>query len=110
MSDQHTSRRIRERIELKLPVRVACRELSDFEWRPKWKRYDNVNSTVRPIQHPETIQLVSVDQCSLTRHSIAVDMQLETIDEQGNANQTEMTSPRTAVRRVRRCIPRWQFR
>ena len=32
MSDQHTSKRIRERLALRLPVRVACRESLDFEW------------------------------------------------------------------------------
>jgi hypothetical protein len=32
MSDQKTERRIRERLELKLPVRVHCRETPDFEW------------------------------------------------------------------------------
>jgi len=30
MSEQH--KRIRERLELKLPVRVVCRETPDFEW------------------------------------------------------------------------------
>jgi len=56
-----------------------------------WKRYEIANSIVRPIQNPENIQPLSVDQRSLTRHNIAVDIQVETIDEQGNANQTEMT-------------------
>src|SRR5215467_10139737 len=32
MSEQHTWKRIRERLELKLPVRVICRETPDFEW------------------------------------------------------------------------------
>ncbi len=32
MSQQHTWKRIRERLELKLPVRVVCRETPDFEW------------------------------------------------------------------------------
>jgi len=32
MSEEQTSRRIRERLELKLPVRVSCRETPDFEW------------------------------------------------------------------------------
>jgi len=32
MSEQHTWKRIRERLELKLPVRVVCRETPDFEW------------------------------------------------------------------------------
>jgi hypothetical protein len=177
MSDQHTSKRIRERLALRLPVRVECRESLDFDWlevtrlqtvtpfgagfklkhptekgrilhmtipmprqlrvfdhaedqyrvfalvrhvqlliesetqsatfdvgvafigkRPPasyltepWKRYEIANSTVQPIQNPETIQPLSVDQRTLTRHNIAVDIQLETIEEQGNANQTEMT-------------------
>ena len=32
MSDADKSRRIRQRLELKLPVRVNCRETPDFEW------------------------------------------------------------------------------
>jgi hypothetical protein len=32
MSDGKTSKRIRERMELRLPVRVQCRETPDFEW------------------------------------------------------------------------------
>ena len=32
MSDQRTPKRIRERLGLKLPVRVHCRETPDFEW------------------------------------------------------------------------------
>lgn len=32
MKEKVPSRRIRERLELKLPVRVHCRETSDFEW------------------------------------------------------------------------------
>jgi len=32
MSEQRNWKRIRERLELKLPVRVRCREAADFEW------------------------------------------------------------------------------
>src|SRR6188474_312193 len=32
MSEQRTWKRIRERLELKLPVRIVCRETLDFEW------------------------------------------------------------------------------
>jgi hypothetical protein len=32
MSEQRTWKRIRDRLELKLPVRVHCRETPDFEW------------------------------------------------------------------------------
>ncbi|MCU1268278.1 MAG: hypothetical protein JWM21_4596 [Acidobacteria bacterium] len=32
MNDQVKSKRIRERLELRLPVRVHCRETPDFEW------------------------------------------------------------------------------
>src|SRR5678815_762439 len=32
MSEQRTWKRIRERLELKLPVRVVCRETPDFVW------------------------------------------------------------------------------
>lgn len=32
MSEERTWKRVRERLELKLPVRVHCRETQDFEW------------------------------------------------------------------------------
>jgi hypothetical protein len=32
MSEKRNWKRIRERLELKLPVRIHCRETSDFEW------------------------------------------------------------------------------
>src|ERR1700704_4425498 len=32
MSEQQKQKRIRERLELRLPVRVHCRETPDFEW------------------------------------------------------------------------------
>ena len=32
MSDQRNWKRVRERLELRLPVRVRCRETSDLEW------------------------------------------------------------------------------
>jgi hypothetical protein len=32
MSEQRTWKRIRERLELKLPVRVTCRETTDLDW------------------------------------------------------------------------------
>ncbi len=32
MSEQRNRKRIRERLALKLPVRVSCRETADFEW------------------------------------------------------------------------------
>jgi hypothetical protein len=32
MSEDRTWKRIRERLELKLPVRISCRETPDFEW------------------------------------------------------------------------------
>ena len=32
MSEDRTWKRIRERLELKLPVKVSCRETPDFEW------------------------------------------------------------------------------
>src|SRR6476661_1322702 len=32
MSEQRTWKRIRERLDLKLPVRVSCREAADLDW------------------------------------------------------------------------------
>jgi hypothetical protein len=180
MSQKRPWKRIRERLELKLPVRVVCRETPDFEWmevtrlinvtpfgcaftlkrptergrilhmtipmprqlrvfdhaedqyriwalvryakatpaadksstifdigvafigkRPPegyaqepWKRYDISTSAFQAIATPEEIKpkpIPSSDQRVHTRHNIAVDMQLETIDEKGTPNQTEQT-------------------
>jgi len=176
MSEQGTRKRIRERLQLNLPIRVVCRESRDFEWmevtrlstvtpfgagftlkRPTekgrilhmtmpmprqlrvfdhaedqyrifalvryvraqaetdamkfdvgvafigkqppdsyvtepWKRYDIANSANQPLNNPASIQPMPwVDQRSQTRHGIAVDMQLETLDLQGTAAQSELT-------------------
>src|SRR6266852_8190876 len=32
MSEKRNQKRIRERLELRLPVRIHCRETPDFEW------------------------------------------------------------------------------
>jgi hypothetical protein len=151
MSEQHTWKRIRERLELKLPVRVVCKETPDFEWmeitrlqnvtpfgagfslkRPTEKgrilhmtipmprqlrvfdhaedqyriyalvRY--VRGTTSPetklttfdvgvaLATPEEIKPIPTsDQRIHTRHNIAVDMQIETIDEKGEPGPSEIT-------------------
>ncbi len=186
MSEQHTWKRIRERLELKLPVRVLCRETPDFEWmevtrlnnvtpfgcgftlkRPSergrilhmtipmprqlrvfdhaedqyriwalvryvrglsptdknlhvfdigvafigkrppasyeqepWKRFDISTSAFQELATPEEIKpITSSDQRVHTRHNIAVDMQLETIDEKGEVGQTEPTVTENISRR-----------
>jgi len=178
MSEQQNWKRIRERLELKLPVRVVCRETPDFEWmevtrlqnvtpfgagfslkrptekgrllhmtipmprqlrvfdhaedqyriwalvrymrptispetnkpvfdigvafigkRPPnsyelepWKRYDISTATFQAMATPEEIKPIPTsDQRIQTRHNIAVDLKLETIDEKGGAEQTEQT-------------------
>lgn len=178
MSEQQSWKRIRERLELKLPVRVVCRESPDFEWmevtrlqnvtpfgagftlkrptekgrilhmtipmprqlrffdhaedqyriwalvrylkaapatdnaaavfdvgvafigkRPPasyetepWKRYEISTAAFQSMATPEEIiPIPTADQRVHTRHNIAVDMQLETIDKKGNPGQTEVT-------------------
>jgi hypothetical protein len=186
MSNQPTWKRIRERLELKLPVRVLCRETPDFEWtemtrlndvtpfgcgfnlkrptekgrilhmtipmprqlrvfdhaedqyrvwalvryakpvmhpdqitiifevgaafigkRPPasfetepWRRYDIANTSFQAMATPEEIQPIpSSDQRIHTRHNIAVDMQVEVIDEKGAIGQTEQTVTENISRR-----------
>jgi hypothetical protein len=176
MREQH--KRIRERLELKLPVRVVCKETPDFEWmevtrlqnvtpfgagftlkrptekgrilhmtipmprqlrvfdhaedqyrvwalvryvkgtasldtklpvfevgvafigkRPPasyatepWKRYDISTTSSQSMATAEEIRPIPTsDQRVHTRHNIAVDMLLETIDEKGEVGQTEST-------------------
>lgn len=178
MSEQYTWKRIRERLELKLPVRVLCRETPDFEWmevtrlhnvtpfgcgftlkrptergrllhmtipmprqlrvfdhaedqyrvwalvryvkattnaegrstsfdvgvafigkRPPesyetepWKRYDISTTAFQAMATPEEIKPIpSSDQRIHTRHNIPVDMQLDTINEKGETDQSETT-------------------
>ena len=186
MSNQPTWKRIRERLELKLPVRVLCKETPDFEWtemtrlndvtpfgcgfnlkrptekgrllhmtipmprqlrvfdhaedqyrvwalvryakptlqpdqkkvifevgaafigkRPPasydlepWRRYDIANTAFQAMATPEEIQpMPSSDQRIHTRHNIAVDMQVEVIDEKGSIGQTEQTVTENISRR-----------
>jgi len=186
MSEQRTWKRIRERLELKLPVRIVCRETLDFEWmevtrlidvtpfgcgftlkrptekgrilhmtiplprqlrvfdhvedqyriwalvrrvtpgaspdnktatfdvgvafigkRPPasyqmepWKRYDISNTAFQAMATPEEIKPIPTsDQRIHTRHNIAVDMQLEAIDEKGATSQTESTVTENISRR-----------
>ena len=178
MSEQQTWKRIRERLELKLPVRVVCRETPDFEWmevtrllnvtpfgagftlkRPTekgrilhmtipmprqlrvfdhaedqyrvwalvryaiattppetnittfdvgvafigkqppdtyetepWRRYDISTSTFNAMSSPEEIvPIPTTDKRIHTRHNIAVDMKVETLNENGEVGQTEVT-------------------
>ena len=178
MSQRQNSKRIRERLELKLPVRVKCRETPDFEWmevtrlndvtpfgcgftlkrptergrilhmtipmprqlrvfdhvedqyriwalvryakpvtsagtnsvsfecgvafigkRPPqsyemepWKRYDISTTAFNAMATPEEIKpILTTDKRVHTRHNIAVDMLLETIDENGEPGPSEAT-------------------
>jgi len=180
MSEQHNWKRIRERLELRLPVRVVCRETPEFEWmevtrlqdvtpfgagftlkrptekgrilhmtipmprqlraydhaeeqyriwalvrhmklatapdtqpaifdvgvafigkRPPatyatepWKRYDISTASFQAMATPEEINPVPVpssDKRMHTRHNIAVDMEIVTIDENGETGATEVS-------------------
>jgi hypothetical protein len=177
MHKQEKSKRMRERLELKLPVRIRCRETVDFEWtelthlkdvtpfgagfnlkrptekgrllhmtmpmprrlrafdhaadqyriwalvryvkaiqavdtkavnfdvgaafigrRPPasyekepWKRYVISRSTSDGVVPLESRTVLTADERTDTRHRIAVDIQLETIDEKGEVLQSERT-------------------
>ena len=186
MSQRQNWKRIRERLELKLPVRVKGRETPDFEWtevtrlndvtpfgcgfslkRPtergrilhmtipmprqlrvfdhaedhyrvwalvrhakpvspqdlknvmfecgvafigkqppenyeleSWKRYDISNTAFNAMAIPEEIKPIpSSDQRVHTRHNIAVDMQIEMIDDKGEAGPSEQTVTENISRR-----------
>jgi hypothetical protein len=186
MSQRQNWKRIRERLELKLPVRVKCRETPDFEWtevtrlnnvtpfgcgfalkrptergrilhmtipmprqlrvfdhaedqyrvwalvryakavsaadsksvsfdcgvafigkRPPesyenepWKRYDISTTAFNAMATPEEIKPVpSTDNRIHTRHNIAVDMEIETIDEKGDAGLSEQSVTENISRR-----------
>jgi hypothetical protein len=186
MSNQPTWKRIRERLELKLPVRVVCKETPDFEWtemtrlndvtpfgcgfnlkrptekgrivhmtipmprqlrvfdhaedqyrvwalvrhakplmqpdqqtlifevgaafigkRPPgsyllepWRRYDVADTASQAMATAEEVKpIASSDQRIHTRHNIAVDMQVDVIDEKGAVGQSEQTVTENISRR-----------
>ena len=70
---------------------IGKRPPASYEKEP-WKRYDISTATFQAMATPEEIKPIPTsDQRIQTRHNIAVDLKLETIDEKGGAEQTEQT-------------------
>jgi hypothetical protein len=78
---------------------IGKRPPPSYEEEP-WKRYDISATAFQAMATPEEIKPVpSSDQRVHTRHNIAVDMHLETIDEKGMPAQSEVTVTENISRR-----------
>jgi len=71
---------------------IGKRAPGSFEKEP-WKRYEVATTTFQPLTDPEQIlkPFSSEDQRAYTRHNIAVDMRLETLDVNGAVVESEQT-------------------
>ena len=71
---------------------IGKRPPASYEKEP-WKRYEVATTTFQPVNDPEEIlkPFTSEDQRAYTRHNIAVDMRLETVDANGVVLETEQT-------------------
>jgi hypothetical protein len=71
---------------------IGKRPPASYEAEP-WKRYEISNSAIQTMAVAEEAlrPISATDQRVLTRHNIAVDMQLEVLDDKGEAGQTEHT-------------------
>jgi len=71
---------------------IGKRAPASYEKEP-WKRYEVATTTIQPLTDPEEIlkPFSSEDQRAYTRHNIAVDMRLETVDVNGAVVESEQT-------------------
>jgi len=69
---------------------IGKRPPASFEKEP-WKRYDITNTMFQAARTADELLTPFADQRTCTRHNIAVDMQLEIIDENGNVIEREQT-------------------
>ena len=71
---------------------IGKRPPASYEKEP-WKRYDINNNVFEAVTKPEDLltQYTSEDQRTHTRHNIAVDMRLETVDIEGKVIESEQT-------------------
>ena len=71
---------------------IGKRPPASYEKEP-WKRYDVATTAFQALPTPEDIvtPLPSDDQRAHTRHNIAVDMQVEMVDENGEVIESEHT-------------------
>jgi len=82
-----------ERIVFEVGVAfIGRRPPVSYEKEP-WKRYDILTTAFQALASPEDIlaPLPSDDQRAHTRHNIAVDMRLETVDVNGEVTESEHT-------------------
>ena len=69
---------------------IGKRPPTSYENEP-WKRYDIANTAFQAAKSADEIVIPFTDQRSYTRHNIAVDMQLEIINENGDVIDREQT-------------------
>lgn len=69
---------------------IGKRPPASYEKEP-WTLYDVTNTTFEAAKSAEEIVIPFADQRIYTRHSIAVDMRIEIIDEKGNVIEDEQT-------------------
>ena len=69
---------------------IGKRPPASYEKEP-WTLYDVTNTTFEAAKSAEEIVTPFADQRAYTRHSIAVDMRIEIIDEKGNVIEDEQT-------------------
>ena len=69
---------------------IGKRPPASYENEP-WKRYDIANTAFQASKSADEIVIPFADQRSYTRHNIAVDMQLEIINENGDVIEREQT-------------------
>jgi hypothetical protein len=69
---------------------IGKRPPASYEQEP-WKRYDIINTTFQAAKSADEILIPFADQRAYTRHSIAVDMHIEIVDENGNVIEHEQT-------------------
>ncbi len=69
---------------------IGKRPPASYENEP-WKRYDIANTAFQAAKSADEIVIPFTDQRSCTRHNIAVDMQLEIINENGDVIEREQT-------------------
>ena len=69
---------------------IGKRPPASYEKEP-WKRYDIANSAFQAAKSAEEILIPFADQRTSTRHTIAVDMRIEVLDENGKVVEREQT-------------------
>ena len=77
---------------------IGKRPPTSYENEP-WKRYEIRNTTFGATKSADEILIPFADQRAYTRHSIAVDMRIEVVDENGAVTEHEQTVTENISRR-----------